>query len=75
MRGFKKAMTEAPVLAMPNYSKPFDIEDDVACDKGIEAVLTQVGKPITYISKTIIQKNHGLSTYEEFLAILMAVSK
>lgn len=66
-------MTEAPVLGMPYYLKPFTIEVD-ACEWGIGAVLTQ-GKLLAYLSKGICKKNMGLLTYEEFLAILMAISK
>nr|CAD1837468.1 unnamed protein product [Ananas comosus var. bracteatus] len=65
-------MAEAPVLAMPDYSKQFVIEVD-ACGQGIGVVLTQDGRPLAYLSKAISPKNIGLSTYEkEFLAILMA---
>lgn len=71
----KRLMTETPVLAMPDYSKPFVVEAD-ACDQGVGAVLMQNGRPVAYLSKAISKKNLGLSTYEkEFLAMLMAVSK
>ncbi|KAJ1685411.1 hypothetical protein LUZ63_016801 [Rhynchospora breviuscula] len=68
----KSAMTQAPVLAMPDFTKPFTIETD-ACDKSIGAVLMQGKKPIAYISKSLGVKSQGLSTYEkEFLALLTA---
>lgn len=71
----KTAMTQAPVLAMPNFSKPFVLETD-ACDKGMGAVLMQKGRPLAFLSKPFSSKQLGLSTYEkEFLAILMAISK
>jgi hypothetical protein len=69
----KTALTSAPVLALPNFSQPFEIETD-ASDKGIGAVLHQTGHPIAFISKTLGPRHLGLSTYEkECLAILMAV--
>ncbi|KAL0455650.1 UNVERIFIED_CONTAM: Retrovirus-related Pol polyprotein from transposon.6 [Sesamum latifolium] len=71
----KKVMTNAPVLALPNFFKPFVVETD-ACGKGIEAVLMQEGRPIAYLSKALVAKNMGLSTYEkEFLALLLVVTK
>ena len=38
----KKALTEAPVLAYPNYSKPFILETDTSL-KGLGAMLSQKG--------------------------------
>ncbi len=67
--------TTAPVLKMPNFEEPFTLEVD-ASGEGIGAVLSQDGKPITYLSKAIKWRNLSLSTYEKkFLAILMATQK
>jgi hypothetical protein len=69
----KKAMCSAPVLALPNFSKPFAIETD-ASSSGIGAVLIQDGHPLAYISKALGPKSQGISAYEkEYMAILMAV--
>lgn len=69
----KQALVTAPVLQLPDFSKPFTIETDASA-KGIGAVLQQYGHPIAYISKALGPKNQGLSTYKkECLAILMAV--
>lgn len=69
----KSALSTTPVLALPDFTKPFTIETD-ASDKGVGAVLQQGGHPIAYISRALGPKNQMLSTYEkECLAILLAV--
>lgn len=71
----KSALTSAPVLAIPDFSKPFEIETD-ASDKGVGAVLMQAGHPLAFLSKALGPRNHGLSIYEkECLAILLAVDR
>ena len=47
----KQQLISAPVLALPDFSRPFVIETD-ACDRGIGVVLQQDGHPITYMSKS-----------------------
>ncbi|KAJ4748790.1 polyprotein [Rhynchospora pubera] len=71
----KLAMTSTPVLALPDYSKPFVLETDASA-LGIGAVLMKDQRPIAYLSKSLGLKNQGLSTYEkELLALLTAVKK
>ncbi|KAJ1699376.1 hypothetical protein LUZ63_007888 [Rhynchospora breviuscula] len=71
----KVAMTSTPVLALPDYSKPFVVEIDASA-LGIGAVLMQDHRPIAYLSKSLGPKNQGLSTYEkELLSLLTAVKK
>src|SRR5271156_1917599 len=68
-------MYSTPVLAMPDFSKPFTIESD-ACDNGLGVVLLQDDHPISFTSKALSGKNLALSTYEkEMMAILHAVQK
>jgi hypothetical protein len=71
----KQALCTAPVLGIPDFSKPFAIKTDV-CQTGVGAVLLQEGHPLAYISKPLGSKTQGLSTYEkEYLAILIAVEQ
>lgn len=71
----KDAMVNTPVLALPDFSRPFCIETD-ACDTGVGAVLVQDAHPVAYLSKALGVRNQRLSIYEkEFLAVIMAVEK
>jgi hypothetical protein len=74
-QNLKKALCETSILALPDFTKPFVLETD-ACDTGIGAVLSQEGRPLTFMSKALGVKHLGLSIYEkEYLAILMVVDK
>ncbi|GJR39964.1 putative mitochondrial protein [Tanacetum coccineum] len=71
----KKAMTQSPVLALPNFKTEFVVETD-ASGIGLGAVLQQGGHPIAYLSKTLVPKHQSLSTYEkELMAIILALEK
>lgn len=71
----KQALMTAPVLAKPDFTKPFCLETD-ASNTGVGAVLLQEGHPLAFISKPLGPKTSGLSTYEkEYMAILLAVDQ
>ncbi|KAD2393790.1 hypothetical protein E3N88_40767 [Mikania micrantha] len=59
----KQALSSAPVLALPDFTKPFVVETD-ASSKGLGAVLIQDHHPIAYISKALSTKQLMLSVYE-----------
>lgn len=71
----EQAMVNTPVLALPDFTRPFSIETD-ACDTSIGAVLVQDGHPVAYLSKALVVHNQRRSIYEkEFLAVIMAIDK
>uniref|UniRef100_A0A7N2KR02 Uncharacterized protein n=1 Tax=Quercus lobata TaxID=97700 RepID=A0A7N2KR02_QUELO len=74
-QNLKQAVSQPPVLALPDFSQPFVIECD-ASGFGIGAVLMQQGRPIAFYSQPLKGKSAHLSTYEkELLALVTAVRK
>ena len=68
-------MVQPPMLALPNFDKPFVIKCD-ASGKGLGAILMQQGSPIAFHSQALKGKNLALSTYEkELLALVTAVKR
>lgn len=71
----KSNMSQPPVLALPNFEKPFTIETDASA-QGMGAMLLQEGHPIAFISKAFSPNNALLSAYErELLEVVFAVNK
>jgi hypothetical protein len=71
----KQKITEAPVLALPDFKLPFMLETD-ALGMGIGAVLMQQGKPLAYYSQALGPKSSTQSIYhKEAMAILQALRR
>jgi hypothetical protein len=71
----KSALVDAPVLALPDFSKSFCIEID-ASEYGVRAILMQDHHPVAFDSKTLGPKLRGISIYEkEYMAILLAIDQ
>ena len=73
----KKALTEAPVLAYPDYSKPFILETDASL-KGLGAVLSQKGddneiRVVTYASRSLRPSEKSMRDYSSAKIELMAL--
>ncbi|KAJ9547856.1 LOW QUALITY PROTEIN: hypothetical protein OSB04_020399 [Centaurea solstitialis] len=69
----KHVMTNPPLLRLPNFSQPFEVECD-ASGKGIGAALMQNRHPIAYFSKALSNNNLSKSTYEkELMALVLAI--
>jgi hypothetical protein len=71
----KTAMTQAPTLSLPDFSKPFILETD-ASGLAMGAVLMQNSHPIAFFSKPFCPRLWRSSTYiRELHAITIAVKK
>ena len=73
----KKALTEAPVLAYPDYSKPFILETDASL-KGLGMVLSQKGddneiRVVTYASQSLRPSEKSMQDYSLAKIELMAL--
>ena len=74
-QNLKNSVTNAPALALPDFSKPFVVETD-ALGSGMGAVLSQGGHPIAFFSKQFCPKLTRSSAYvRELAAITNAIKK
>ncbi|KAL7292657.1 hypothetical protein TKK_0013783 [Trichogramma kaykai] len=74
----KKALTEAPVLARPDFKRPFIVQCHASAF-AIGGVLSQVfddgEHPIVYVSRMLTSAERNYTTSEECLALLWTIRK
>jgi hypothetical protein len=71
----KQALAKAPVLAHPDFTKPFDVVCDASMH-GVGAVLLQDCKPIAFLSRKFCKAEYNYTTTEqELLAAVEALKQ
>ncbi|KAK1692999.1 hypothetical protein QYE76_009696 [Lolium multiflorum] len=69
----KSRLTSAPILIMPDITKPFDVYCDVSTI-GLGCVLMQEGKVISYLSRQLKQHEQNYPTHDlELAAVVLAL--
>ncbi|KAK1683988.1 hypothetical protein QYE76_044836 [Lolium multiflorum] len=69
----KSRLTTAPILIMPDITKPFDVYCD-ASKTGLGCVLMQEGKVVSYLSRQLKQHEQNYPTHDlELAAVVLAL--
>jgi hypothetical protein len=69
----KTAVSSAPILAMPDFNKPFIVECD-ASSHGFDVVLVQEGHSVAFFSRPVAARHLTLATYErKLIGLVQAV--
>lgn len=73
-KALKQALVSPPVLAMPDFTKPFTVECD-ASDYALGGILLQNGRPVAYESRTLSPAEQNYTTQDkECLAVVHCYS-
>ena len=71
----KHRLVQAPVLALPDPSLPYEVVTD-ACQTGLGAVLLQKGRPVAFAGRLLTDaETRYTTTDQELLAVVYALTQ